>query len=126
MRNPGIVRWQPTRGGSLKGRATGGEHPTLQRFCLKTSHISLQLQAAFDGDVDVRTERAVCRLLLGDMDGAEAVLGLSAASDGSTGPDPGILAYIQVCRWAWLGAWPLMRLRALAVKLQSMQVFTMS
>lgn len=44
----------------------------------------------------MRTERAVCRLLLGDMDGAEAALGLAAAADGPSAPDPAILAYIQV------------------------------
>ena len=44
----------------------------------------------------MRTERAVCRLLLGDMDGAEAALGLAAAADGPAAPDPAILAYIQV------------------------------
>lgn len=69
-----------------------------------TTHLLMRSQEAFDGDVDVRTERAVCRLLLGDMDGAEAVLGLLAASNGSTGPDPTILAYIQVCCWA-CGCW---------------------
>jgi hypothetical protein len=59
-------------------------------------HSRCDPQEAFDGEVDVRTERAVCRLLLGDMDGAEAALGLAAAADGPAAPDPAILAYIQV------------------------------
>lgn len=54
-------------------------------------------QEVFDGEVDVRTERAVCGLLLGDMTGAEAALGLAAVSNGASGPDPNILAYVQVC-----------------------------
>jgi hypothetical protein len=90
MRTAGIDREHLS--GSLFA-CTQVMHPSRTACSAMLSH----LQEAFDGEVDVRTERAVCRLLLGDMDGAEAVLGLSAASNGSTGPDPGILAYVQVC-----------------------------
>lgn len=54
------------------------------------------LQEPFDGAVDVSTERAVCRLLLGDMEGAEAALGLAAGSDGAAATDPEILQFAQV------------------------------
>lgn len=57
-------------------------------------------QELFDGVVDVSTERAVCRLLLGDMEGAEAALGLSARGGGTAAaaPNPYVLGFVQVRR----------------------------
>ena len=46
--------------------------------------------------MDIATELATCRLLLGDMSGAEAVLGLAPAADGAPPPDPDVLAFVQV------------------------------
>lgn len=57
-------------------------------------------QEPFDGEVDVATERATCRLLLGDMRGAEAALGLPRrGGKAPAAPDPNILAFVQVAYW---------------------------
>ncbi len=43
------------------------------------------------------TERATCRLLLGDMRGAEAALGLSRrGGEAAAAPDPNVHAFVQV------------------------------
>lgn len=47
-----------------------------------------------EGDREVTVEVAVCKLLLGDTDTAEAVLGLGP--EAQIAPDPDILAFVQV------------------------------
>ena len=49
---------------------------------------------AFGGRLDVSVERAVCQLLLGCLDEAEATLGLAPGA--AAAPDPGILQFVLV------------------------------
>ena len=55
-----------------------------------------------EGDREVTVEVAVCKLLLGDTDAAEAVLGLGP--EAKTAPDPDILTFVQVLSLAALYA----------------------